>query len=56
MKKQSRVTKKGCTAILLRDVPNELHGKMKALAEKRGTTLRSLILTVMEAEVEKHQL
>jgi len=53
MKKQIRRTKENCSAILLRNTPTPLHVAMKALAEKRGMTLRSLILAVMEAEVER---
>jgi len=54
MKKQTRRTKENCTAILLRNVPSGIHQEMKALAAARGLSLRSLILVVMERELEKH--
>jgi len=53
MKKQTRRTKENCTAILLRNVPSGIHQEMKALAAARGLSLRSLILVVMERELEK---
>ena len=54
MKKQIRKTKEGHSAILIRNVPADIHQEMKALAAARGLSLRSLILVVMERELEKH--
>jgi len=48
MKKQIRKTKEGQSAIA------GIHQEMKALAAARGLSLRSLILVVMERELEKH--
>jgi len=53
MKKQIRKTKEGHSAILIRNVPAGIHQEMKALAAARGLSLRSLILVVMERELEK---
>jgi plasmid stability protein len=54
MKKQIRRTKENCSAILIRNVPSDIHQEMKVLAAARGLSLRSLILVVMERELEKH--
>jgi uncharacterized protein (DUF1778 family) len=51
MKKQIRRTKSGHTAILLRNVPDELHDKMKRAARLKGITLKAFILEAARKEV-----
>lgn len=47
-----RKTKPEHTSFLIRNVPNQLHREMQALAHARGLTLKAFMLETCRREVE----
>jgi len=37
------------------DIPDELHARLKALAEKEGTTMRAILLRAIERELQAEE-